>query len=130
MAKTTEGPYREGKNDALAGRPQNNTYGDTPEGRAYTEGHRSGFLKYTLLECARRTKSAINAPGARENADGSATVQMAKRSTQLEGIADGIMDMLPSTGSFVTLRSDQVHKIQGWMEQIGIIAKELSVAGK
>lgn len=38
---TTEGPYYHGVNDALAGRPLNNTYGDNEDGKAYVEGYNS-----------------------------------------------------------------------------------------
>ncbi len=102
--KTTEGPYPEGVNDANAGR--------------------DAIMEWVY---------AINNTGVRE-AKGGHVIQMAKRSQQLNGIAEEItslmrpMDMNPE-GS-VLLSAKEVHKIKGWMEQVGIIADELKGAGK
>ena len=82
--------------------------------------------------------SHINSPGVRTRKSGGMTIQFARRSAQLEGIAKAFREALrPAPESAhcpdvfpVTIDPGLAHKLRGYCDQIGIIADELAQAGK
>ena len=77
---------------------------------------------------------SISNPGKREK-KGGVVLQFAKRSQQLNGIIDDIRAMLKANliinaDGVVQLSKLDCHKIDGMLEQVGIIADELEKAGK
>ena len=78
--------------------------------------------------------NAINDPGSRPSKHGGVVLQFQRRSQQLEGISNEIRKMVteasPLPGLPASLDSKQIRKIDGYMEQLLIIADELNKAGK
>lgn len=76
---------------------------------------------------------AISGPGVKDH-KGGVVIQFKKRSEQLESIADSINLLMNYTEGLnaapIGLDASDVHKINGWMEQLRIIADELKGAGK
>jgi hypothetical protein len=76
----------------------------------------------------------MNQPGVRRKGKNAVVIQFAKRSAQLNGIAEFVTGALcdPSANAAtdgIRLTPEQVHRIKGYMEQIGIVADELANAG-
>lgn len=78
--------------------------------------------------------NAINDPGSRPSKHGGVVLQFQRRSQQLEGIANEVRKMVTEASALpglpVSLNPQQIRKIDGYMEQLLIIADELNKAGK
>jgi hypothetical protein len=80
---------------------------------------------------AERRLSQINDPGARPKPGGVVTIQLERRSVQLDTIAEFIEGLTPESGTVpVALTVEQARKLWGYAQQLGIIAGELARAGK
>lgn len=83
--------------------------------------------------------TAIKSTGARDNPDGTTTVQMAKRSAQMEGIYTCVTNSLNDAvrtrdtynkGGEIVVADGIVRQILGYMNTVGRVAEELKAAGK
>ena len=78
---------------------------------------------------------AINNPGVRQHRFGGTVIQMAKRSEQLESIATSFEKLVANTPLRLSSQSNRIdesdlRRLQGYVEQLRIIADELKSVGK
>jgi hypothetical protein len=106
----------------------------------HSKGDIAAELAHRDMRIAELEHSPINSPGTRQHVEGEFTVftvQMARRSEQLEGIAEYIKGELKAAVEQadkykgpLTVADGVIRRIVGYCEQIGIIADELKAAGK
>jgi hypothetical protein len=76
--------------------------------------------------------NAINDPGVRDNGNGTFTIQMSKRSTQLNDIAEEFKRVLGGRkgSQGMVISTADIRRLLGYCKTLGIIADELQAAGK